>query len=132
MMGHRLSNRTYVAAEVYFAGSGLVTEGVVSINARSFIDAVAPIHIADGVRIGFEVMLVTTTHEPGASDLRAGEVVYKPITIGRGVWIGARATVLPGVSIAPGSVIAAGALVTADTEPNGVYAGVPAKRVKDL
>ncbi len=36
----------------------------------------------------------------------------------------------PGVTIAPGCVVAAGAVVTKDTEPDGVYAGGPAGRVR--
>lgn len=53
-------------------------------------------------------------------------------TVGDGCWIGANATILPGVTVAPGCVIAAGAVVTKDTEPDGLYAGVPARRVRDL
>ena len=132
LMGHRLSAGTYIAERVHLAGSGLQTEGTVSFNAGCFIDAMAPIHIADGVRVGCEAMLVTTTHEAGTSDLRAGRMAYRPIRIGRGVWVGARATILPGVNIASGCVIASGAVVHQSTKANGLYAGVPARRVKDL
>lgn len=132
LQGHRISRETAFAPGVFLDGTMLVTEGTVSINTRSFINATAPIRIEDGVRIGCEVSLITTTHKLGGSDVRAGDVVYRPITIGRGTWVGARATVLPGVTIAPGCVIAAGAVVTESTEPNGLYAGVPAKRVRDF
>jgi acetyltransferase-like isoleucine patch superfamily enzyme len=40
--------------------------------------------------------------------------------------------VLPGVTVAAGCVTAAGAVVAADTEPDGLYAGVPATRIRDL
>jgi maltose O-acetyltransferase len=40
--------------------------------------------------------------------------------------------VLPGVTIGAGCAVAAGAVVTADCEPDGLYAGVPARRVRDL
>jgi acetyltransferase-like isoleucine patch superfamily enzyme len=40
--------------------------------------------------------------------------------------------VAPGVNVGSGCIIAAGALVVRDCEPNGLYAGVPAKRIKDL
>lgn len=49
--------------------------------------------------------------------------------IGNDVWIGDEVTILGGVSIANGSVIGAGALVTRDTEPYGIYVGVPAKKI---
>ena len=53
------------------------------------------------------------------------------VTICDDVWIGANATVLKGVTIAEGCVISAGAVVTKSTEPYGIYAGVPAVRIKD-
>jgi acetyltransferase-like isoleucine patch superfamily enzyme len=40
--------------------------------------------------------------------------------------------IMPGVEVGPGCVVAAGAVVIKDCEPNGLYAGVPAKRVRDL
>ncbi|WJH37282.1 hypothetical protein N6H14_05985 [Paenibacillus sp. CC-CFT747] len=68
----------------------------------------------------------------GGPDKRAGAPIGLPIVIGDGVWIGTRATVLPGVRIGDGSVIAAGAVVTKDCAPHGIYAGTPARRVKEL
>nr|WP_246078761.1 DapH/DapD/GlmU-related protein [Modestobacter excelsi] len=56
----------------------------------------------------------------------------RAVIIGRGSWIGAAATVLPGVTVAPGCVIAAGAVVTRDTQPDGLYVGVPARRIRSL
>lgn len=55
-----------------------------------------------------------------------------PIVIGRGCWIGANVTIMPGVTIGDGCVIGAGSLVTNDCEPNGVYVGIPARRKKEL
>ena len=48
------------------------------------------------------------------------------------IWLGARVVVLPGVQVAPGCIVGAGAVVTRDTEPDGVYVGVPARRIRDL
>lgn len=53
-----------------------------------------------------------------------------PITVGNDVWIGARAIVLPSVTIGDGAVIGAGSIVTDDVDPYAVVAGVPAERVK--
>jgi maltose O-acetyltransferase len=52
------------------------------------------------------------------------------VRIGDRCWIGARATILPGVSIGDGTVVAAGAVVTKDCEPDALYAGVPARRLR--
>lgn len=132
LLGHKLSAGTFIAEQVFFDGAGLTTEGVVSINTGCHVDAVGDIHIEDGVRIGCGAMLLTTTHMFGGPELRAGETVYRPVRIGRGTWIGARSVVLPGVVVASGCIIAAGAVVAKDTEPNGLYAGVPARRIKEL
>jgi acetyltransferase-like isoleucine patch superfamily enzyme len=48
------------------------------------------------------------------------------------VWIGANAIILCGVTVGEGCIIASGSVVTKDCYPNGMYAGVPAKRIKDL
>ncbi|MGI2292887.1 acyltransferase [Paenibacillus sp. GXUN7292] len=66
------------------------------------------------------------------SSKRAGESDRKPVTIGKGCWIGARATILPGVTVGDGCVIAAGAVVTKDCEPDSLYAGVPAIKIKSI
>jgi acetyltransferase-like isoleucine patch superfamily enzyme len=55
-----------------------------------------------------------------------------PVTLGKNVWIGSNATILPGVTIGDNSVIAAGAVVTKDVPENVVAAGVPAKVVKGI
>lgn len=51
--------------------------------------------------------------------------------IGDDVWIGYGAIIMSGVNIANGSIIAAGSVVTKDTEPYSIYAGIPAKKIKD-
>jgi maltose O-acetyltransferase len=84
------------------------------------------------VWIGPRCTILTQTHETGDGECRAGRTVDKPVTIGNGFWLGGAATVLPGVTIGPGCVIAAGAVVARDYEPNGLYAGVPAVRKRDL
>lgn len=72
------------------------------------------------------------THKIGPKMKRAGAVYYDAITVGDGCWIGCNVTILPGVTIANGCVIGAGATVVKNTEPNGLYVGIPAKRIRDL
>jgi acetyltransferase-like isoleucine patch superfamily enzyme len=55
-----------------------------------------------------------------------------PVEIGDRVWIGARATVLPGVTIGDGAVVAAGAVVTHDVPARTLVAGVPARPVREV
>jgi acetyltransferase-like isoleucine patch superfamily enzyme len=77
-------------------------------------------------------MVLTSTHEPGDHENRRGRYTTAPVTIGAGSWIGARATIMPGVTIGEGVTVGAGSVVTRDCEPDGLYAGVPATRVKEL
>ena len=102
------------------------------INYRCYFDNTAPIEIGRNCAIAFEVMFCTSTHEQGNNLQRAGQAYGKPIKVGNGCWIGARSTILPGVNIGNGCIIAAGSVVSKDCEPNGLYGGVPAKRIKDL
>ena len=83
------------------------------------------IFIDDGALIGHNVVLATLNHamEPE----RRGDMLPAPIHIGKRVWIGANAAVLPGVTIGDGAVVAAGAVVTKDVPANAVVGGVPAK-----
>ncbi|MDQ1288440.1 MAG: maltose O-acetyltransferase [Actinomycetota bacterium] len=113
--------------------------GLVRIGARVFVnqDCVidpgpASVTIEDGVALGPRVMLLAASHEPGTPVMRAGAVTGAPIVVGEGSWIGAGAVVLAGVCIGRGCVIGAGAVVVRDTDPDGVYAGVPARRIRDL
>jgi len=58
--------------------------------------------------------------------------IFNPANaIGKEVWIGAGAIILPGVSIGDNSIVAAGAVVTHDVEPYQVVGGVPAKFLWD-
>ena len=90
------------------------------------------ITIGEDSWIGCNVSFICITHEIGGSEKRAGNPLFRSITIGKGVWIGADVTLLPGIHIADGCVIGAGAVITKSTQPNGLYGGNPARRIKDL
>jgi maltose O-acetyltransferase len=77
-------------------------------------------------------MLFTSNHEVGDEFKRWAAYKTAPISVGAGVWLGARVLVLPGVTIGDSCVVGAGSVVTKDLEPNAAYAGVPAKKLRDL
>ena len=97
------------------------------INASCILDGRGgPLRIAHDVDIGTHSHIWTLEHDPndpGHATRGAG------VTIEDHVWIAARATVLPGVTIGRGAVVAAGAVVTRDVEPLTIVAGVPARPV---
>ena len=102
------------------------------INSNVFIDTAAPVCIGHGVAIGHHVLIITSDHEIGLPDHRAGNICSKPVTIGNGAWIAAGVRLLPGVTIGTGAVVAAGAVVTRDVPPNTLAAGVPARIIRAL
>ncbi len=88
------------------------------------------IYVGDGALIGHNVVLATINH--GLKSEHRGVNYPAPIRIGKNVWIGANATVLPGVTIGDNAVIAAGAVVTKNVEENTVVGGVPAKALRKI
>ena len=116
-----------------FNGAGRISIGPsVFINSDCYFDAAGPITIGARVRIGDHVRLVTSSHAIGAEAQRAGAGYSGSIIIEDGAWLASGVTVLPDVTIASGCIVAAGAVVTRSTAINGLYAGVPARRIRDL
>jgi maltose O-acetyltransferase len=126
------AGRGEIRAGVVISGPNLTLGTGVFINAGTSLLNQGGIILEDHVAIAPEALLITTGHEIGPTRRRQGKLIREPISVGAGSWIGARAVVLPGVTIGPGCVIAAGALVSRDCSPNGLYVGIPAKRVRDL
>jgi acetyltransferase-like isoleucine patch superfamily enzyme len=88
------------------------------------------ITIGDGCLIGHNVTLATLNHD--FSSKKRGNLHPSPITLGENVWIGANATICPGVCIGDGAIVAAGAVVTKDVPANTLVGGVPARMIKRL
>jgi len=86
--------------------------------------------IGDDVLIGHNVTIVTLNHSTDPD--RRGDLEPHPVRIGNKVWIGANATILPGVTVGDGAIVAAGAVVTKDVRPRTIAGGVPAKCIKAI
>lgn len=97
-------------------------------HACSFLD-IGGITIEDDVLIGPRVNITSESHPLDPTDRSA--LILKPVHIKRNAWIGAGATILPGVTVGENAVVAAGAVVSRDVASNTVVAGIPAKVVKD-
>ena len=90
------------------------------------------IFVGDNVKIGPNVMICTAAH-PILPELRSKMYQFNlPVHIGTGVWIGAGAVILPGVSIGENSVIGAGSVVTKDIPANVVAVGNPCKVLRSI
>jgi maltose O-acetyltransferase len=92
-------------------------------NKGCFFDLEERVTIGDHVAIGHDVMFLTRTHGPGTGAQRAGEIQRAPVVIEDGVWLGARCTIMPGVTVGAGSVVGASVVVTADVPPNTLVMG---------
>jgi len=95
----------------------------------TFLD-MGGITIEDEVMIGPKVCITTEGHPLNPHERKQLQV--KPVAIKRNAWIGAGATILPGVTIGENAVVAAGAVVSKDVSPNTVVAGIPAKVIKTI
>ncbi len=103
------------------------------VNHRCYFDSRDTITLGAQVALAPEVMLATSGHLPtGGPENRRGPYTSGPIHVGAGSWLGTRVTVLGGLTIGEGCIVAAGAVVTKDLDPNGLYGGVPARRLRDL
>lgn len=85
------------------------------------------INIGDGVMIGPNVSLIKANHD--FDDLNM--LQFKPITIKKGAWIGARAVILPGITIGEGAIVASGAIVTKEVAKNTIVGGNPAIIIRE-
>lgn len=76
------------------------------------------------------VCIITPNHTFSPEERRHVKTVAKQVRIGNDVWIGANATILPGVSIGDGAIIGAGAVVTHDVPAGETWVGNPARRIE--
>lgn len=116
----------------YFSGACVSVGKGVYINRAVYFDAAEKIQIEDNVFIGMNVHFITSSHEFGSSEKRAGENKKIPITIEEGCWIGADSVLLPGSVVGHGTIVSGGSVVHGILSPNCIYAGNPIKLIKKL
>lgn len=108
----------------------------VHINSAVFINAVGNVSIGDNTILSHGCCIISTALETKNWNTRinrAEEHIDKRIKIGNNVWLCANTTVLGGVNIADNCIIAAGSVVTKSiNEPNTLWGGCPALKLKDL
>jgi maltose O-acetyltransferase len=90
------------------------------------LDVVA-VTIGDATQIGPGVQILTADHPRDPAARATGAEWGRPIAIGRNVWIGGGALILPGVTIGDDAIVGAGSVVTRDVAPGATVAGNPAR-----
>lgn len=129
--GARIGRNVRINSSVRILGTGRLDIGDdVWLGAGVFLSPVgdAAITIGSHCDFGPQVMVLTGSHEidPGGEHI-GGRGTAQSVTIGAGSWLGARATVLPGVTLPVKTVVASGAVVTRGTAAEKtLLAGVPA------
>ena len=99
----------------------------VFLNYNCVILDVVAVTIGDGTQIGPGVQILTADHPRDPAERATGVEWGRPITIGRNVWIGGGAIILPGVTIGDNAIIGAGSVVTRDVAPGATVVGNPAR-----
>jgi acetyltransferase-like isoleucine patch superfamily enzyme len=113
---------------------GLTVGNDCFLGGECLLDLAEGICLEDQVTLAERVLILTHTNV-GYRDhplQRHFPPVAAPVVIGRGSFLGANVTVLPGVRIGEGSFVAAGSVVTADVPAHTLVAGVPAKALRAL
>lgn len=131
IMGTEIDKTTTIFAPFYtnFGRHIRLGKGVFINHACSFLD-LGGITIEDDVLVGPRVNLVTENHPLDPSQRK--NLDLKSIWIKRNAWIGAGATILPGVTIGENSIVAAGAVVNKDVPDNTIVGGIPAKLIRSI
>ena len=129
LFGDNLGENSQIMAPISGAAFDRIKIGDnVFINSNSLLMARGGITIEDDVMVAANVQLLSNNHDEYDRQV----LTCKPIHIKKGAWIGAGASILPGVTIGKYAIVGAGAIVTKDVGDYEVAVGIPAKVVKTL
>lgn len=108
--------------------------GQITIGDRVFINSGAIIFSACEVTIGNDVAIANEAYvmDSDSHGVEGRPVKEAPVRIGDGTWVGARAIILPGVTIGRRCLIAAGAVVSRDVPDDTLVGGNPGRVIRDL
>lgn len=133
LIGISIPKTSSIHSGCFFSGNRISVGEYSYVNKNCFLDCSnADITIGNYVGIAFNVKMYTTNHDYTSAKKRTGSIIGKKIVIEDGAWIGGGSIICPGVRIGRGGVIAAGSVVVSDCLANCLYAGNPAKKIKEL
>lgn len=98
------------------------------IGENVWIDNLTMVTLGSHVSLSQGCLLLTGNHDYTSSTF---DLIVKPITIENGAWIGAKATVCPGVTVKSHAILTVNSVATKDLEPYGIYQGNPAQLIKE-
>lgn len=123
----RIGRETSIAAGCFITGEQISIGNNSVINRQTYLDGRCPLYIGNNVNISHQTLIQTLTHDPQSPDFVC---LVKPVAIMDNAWIGARAIIMPGVTVGEGAVVAAGAVVTKSVAPYTIVGGNPARFIR--
>lgn len=99
----------------------------VFLNFNCVVLDVVSVRIGDGTQIGPAVQILAADHPRDVATRAAGLEFGRPVVIGKQVWIGAGALLMPGITVGDGAIIGAGSVVTRDVPAGATVMGNPAR-----
>jgi maltose O-acetyltransferase len=137
LAGFQIGEGTHLNGSPRISGSGSLFDKLVigkgcSIDEDCAFDLEEHIIIGDRVSIGPGAMILTSTHELGPREHRAGPITKSPVKIEDGALLGARSIILPGITVGAGAIVNPGAVVNKDVAPHTRVGGAPAIQLEVL
>jgi acetyltransferase-like isoleucine patch superfamily enzyme len=126
ILRYSIGNESSIHMGVFVTGNNIKIGDNVVINRRTYLDGRIGITIKDNISISPEVYIVSMEHDHNDPMF---QTIGKEVVIENHAWIGARAMILPGVTIGEGVVVGAGSVVTRSVEPYQCVAGIPARKI---
>ncbi len=110
-------------------------------NGPTYIRGLGELRIGNFCAIAHESRLITSNHAIDYMNLQHGlnrqlglqekVAAKRGIEIGHNVWLGERVMILPGITVGNGAIVGAGSVVTKDVDRYTIWAGNPARRIRD-
>lgn len=129
------NNNCYFGDEINYTGSLsslLIGEGTTINSYANLRFKNGEIRIGKKCLIARNVTILTQSYNTDRAKLISSENMYvKDVVIGDGVWIGSNVVIMPGVNIGDYAIVGAGSIVTKNIGDFEIWAGVPAKKIRD-
>lgn len=132
--GGVVDDQVVIGPGIHLIGrEGLRLARGVSIARDVTLDARGGLSLGEDALIGFETVLLTSTHDSSRVGIpvQMQGMYCAPVSVGARSWLGARVIVLPGISIGADVIVGSGSVVTKNLASNSIYAGVPARKIRD-
>jgi len=126
--GVRLGRDSSICSGCFITGYNIHIGDNTVVNRFVYLDGRVSLYIGNNVNISHYTLIQTLTHDPQSPDFVCLE---RPVRIEDHAWLGARATICPGITIGEGAVVAAGAVVTRDVAPYTIVGGNPARFIRE-